>query len=293
MNNEIQSILKEHGIPYGIPFDEVKKIIEKNGIKLTDAQKAQLEHGGKLGVVLDPVKDYTGPIGSELTDVQKIQQEHGSPLGVVLDPVKDYTGPRGPELTDIQKTQVEHGLAVGVPVDGMVIYGTNDQELKEIVAKLQTINASNELDSIISILPEEAIIKVIEHRYRNIVNKLSDKGVLSEDQVQLLGKNINFDLTIIFKAIEAGKDLYESNINISNIVGADEYKNIIGLLSSYDEEIKKTGIDIPLVDGLTSTPKINPITNMPYTALELIDYVKREAQEKAVELGKNNEEVNL
>lgn len=219
-----------------------------------------------------------------MDDKEAIRRDHGVGMGVYVNPVDKYTGPIH-DSSDSEVAKREHGAGIGVPADGMITYGTRDQELQDVVNNLTHSNGVQNLESVISKLPDEAIIRVIQLRYRNVVTRLQDRRGLYSDVLQELSKDITLDLNIIRIALQQRRNLFEKSFNASIYVGQDNEQNIIGLLEEYQRELEQVMISIPLTDGATNMPVINPTTNQPYEAYNYADEVKEEAKTIAVEMG--------
>ena len=248
-----------------------------------EIESVRREHGASMGTYVDPVSNYHGPI-DHVSLEESVRREHGAPMGTYVDPVSSYHGPID-HVSLEESVRREHGAPMGTPVDSMQVWGTNDEELKDIVNNLIHANAINNVGELLKQLPDEAIIKILETRYRNVANKLDDKYGLYKDVVEELGKRIDLDLNIILELLNQNRNLYNKNLNLSNLMGYDDYQNIIGLIESYKQKLGEIEIEIPLIDGFSNLPRINPQTNEVYNTFELIDQIEQYAIQKANELG--------
>lgn len=222
-----------------------------------------------------------------MDDIDAIKREHGGSFGTYVNPVNMYNAPIH-DSSDSEVAKREHGAGIGVPVDGIITHGTNDDELKTIVDNLIKSNAVNGLNNLLYKLPDGAIIKIIERRFRNSAFVLKDKYGLYPDVLEELSKNIVLDLKIIQSAIEQKRNIFDKTINTSIFLGEENYQNIVGLLNEYQTYIEAAGTNIPMMDGDTNMPIINPDTNMPYEAIELIDIIRENAKSVLDEMGINS-----
>ena len=212
-----------------------------------------------------------------VNDKESVLRDHGASGAVYYDPVKMGSGPIR-HTTDEESVLRDHGVSGGVPVDGVLIYGTNDAELKKIVDNIIRADSVDNLEELLSKLSDEAIVKILEKRVCNVLNVLQDRYGLYPEVRKQLGKKIYLDLDIIMKSLFQGRDLFGENINVSNYVGSDDYRSVLGLLDVYRTELEQVGVEIKV---------INPSTGQEYDVYESIETIKQQAQDKAIEKGYN------
>ncbi len=118
-------------------------------------------------------------------------------------------------------------------------FGMSDTELQEfckgiIAAEKISPQGYEKLKS----LPDMSIKEIIKSRYLNTTNKL--KNGYSD---KLLQAQIYTDLKIILELVGAEKDLYKPDINISDLLGGENYQNVIGILDGYTNYIQNSKVD--------------------------------------------------
>lgn len=150
--------------------------------------------------------------------------------------------------SDIEAIRRDHGAGIGVHSDGKELYGTDDATLKNIVNMLTHSDRVENVGELVSKLPESAIIKVLETRYRHVAFVLQDKASINTETAVKLGSDIYLDLKIMMEAANEGKNLYDETINATNYIGEENYQNIFGLLDVYQNQIRESSKPIPVFD---------------------------------------------
>ena len=131
-----------------------------------------------------------------------------------------------------------HGIGA-VSFNDKERFGMSDTELQEfckgiIMAEKISPQGYEKLKS----LPDMSIKEIIRSRYLNTANKLK-KGYTDN----LLQAQIYTDLKIILELVGAEKDLYKPDINISDLLGGENYQNVIGVLDGYTNYIQNSKVD--------------------------------------------------
>jgi|GEM_PF-6567416 len=178
----------------------------------------------------------------------------------------------------------EHGGSFGVPEDPKERYGTRDQEVLNSVNMLIHADGANNVDQLLKNLPDESVKQIVEIRYRNSANLLTDR-YLGGDRLESASKKVTLDLKILSTLVNQNRNLYGKDINASYLMGDENYQDIFGLLDNYEGLIKDSGHNIPLNDMFAQKASINPETGQEMNATDMIEQVKEQAKNKANEMG--------
>ena len=124
-----------------------------------------------------------------------------------------------------------HGIPGGWANPDQETFQTDDDETIQFCKDIVDASDVTELGYLaLEKLPDFQIKKIIELRHRKTAMKISKRETTDiESQIYL-------DLNIIYHMILANKNLYDKDINISHLIG-EEYSDIIGVLSSYEQLI--------------------------------------------------------
>lgn len=145
--------------------------------------------------------------------------------------------------------------------------------------------AVNNLGGLLTALPDTAILKIIELRLKKTLNKIQDRYKMNDEEVKDLGANLLLDLNVIVESLRQGRNLFEDNINVSNFVGQEDNKNIIGVLDTYQTELESLDKSIMLIDGFSNSPALNPNNGGFYSSLEYVVNLKEYVIQYASDLG--------
>ena len=205
-----------HGMP--------ESSIAESPVTVTDFDDEYLavdRHGMPGGYVGTP--GYHTEFDQQYLDVDR----HGIP--------GEWKSGRGPISMGYDQGYLDvdrHGIPGGWANPDQDDFQTDDDEIiqfcKDVVDALD-ITEAGYLE--IAKLSDVQIKKIIELRHRKTAVKIS------KDDTTDIEKQLYTDLNIIYKMIMAKKNLYDNDIKLSYLIGGENYTNIVGVLSSYEQLI--------------------------------------------------------
>lgn len=131
-----------------------------------------------------------------------------------------------------------HGIGA-VTFNDKERFGMSDTELQEFCKGIITAEKINPQGyEKLKSLPDMSIKEIIKSRYLNTTNKLKNGYGDTSLQAQ-----IYTDLKIILELVGAEKDLYKPDINISDLLGGENYQNVIGILDGYVTYIQNSNVE--------------------------------------------------
>lgn len=143
-------------------------------------------------------------------------------------------------------------------------FNTNNNDVQEFCKAI--INAeeiSEKGYEQLGLLPEKALKSIIESRYIKTIDKI-ENGYSND----FMENQIKTDLELISNMINAGKILYEYDINISNKLGGLDLQNIIGVLNGYESWIQTSKLE----SASTYLDSINKIREQAISQAEMLGY---------------------
>ena len=134
-------------------------------------------------------------------------------------------------------------------------WGTSDEELAKQINILMRASYYDNLDQIIPLLSSDSLAKIVGYRYRQVANMLdtNGRGLSQEDKVRL-GEALFMDFSLINSAITLNPNSLTPIFNPSLYVGSQELTDIFGVLSQYQQDLSKSELDIPLINGSNGQP---------------------------------------
>lgn len=182
------------------------------------------------------------------------------------------------DLDAEQAVKRDLGIIGGYTEPYEKVHHVNTREQAEAHNRLshEGVDWMENAQEVIADLPDEAVDDLVGHRFRNTANTLETTNTNDTDRLDRLGRSIKFDLDLLNMALSSDKKL--SNINVSNRMGIDDYRDIQGLLDAYQDKIQEFGADIPLIDAKTDAPVVDQETQKQVTALGAIENIRQSLQ---------------
>ena len=121
---------------------------------------------------------------------------------------------------------------------------------------------SANIDKVVPMLTPESLTKIVEYRYHQIANVLDDEYLrLSNNDKEDLGKKIYMDFLLINKMITSNPSCLQPIFDVNLYAGNQDRTNIYGVLSQYQQDFNKAGINLPLINASTRKPVVDEVGN--------------------------------
>lgn len=212
----------------------------------------------------------------DFDDINAILRDHGvGAYGVTRDPVRDYHGPVE-HVSDEEAVRRDHGVGMGVPEDPLPKYGTRDQDLLNTVNSLTHNTWVADLPEMVGKLPDESVKQVMKRRICDSLDLLTDRFGISSNK-EKIGMKLGMDFAIIAEIIREKRDI--TDFDTALFVGQKDERDVVGLLEKYEEALNDCGVQIPMLDTKTGEAVINPETNEPVYANDLVKNLKEAAKD--------------
>ncbi len=209
-------------------------------------------------------------------DLEAILRDHGvGTPGVPRDPVRDYVGPVE-HVSDEDAARREHGAGFEIPEDPLPKYGTRDQDLLNTVNALIHNTWMADLPEMVGKLPDGSIKEVMKKRMCDSLDLLNDRFGVGSNKEEI-GRKLGMDFAIIAEIIREERDI--TDFDTALFVGEKDERDVVGLLEKYEEALDECGVQIPMIDGKTGEVVIDPETNEPVYANDLVKNLKEAAKD--------------
>ena len=157
--------------------------------------------------------------------------------------------------------------------DNMNRYGTIDQYEINAIDNLSKADRIENISEVLKDLSDAAIKKLIERRSHESFYLIQDIGELSAVKDKLEQK-LSLDFAIITKALDMGVDLNSPDIDISNIMGRTDKRDISGVLEGYYTQLNGS--------NKSEVAAVNPLTGDVNQATEVLQSLDEYVKEKEV-----------
>ncbi len=239
-----------------------------------DIKAVLRDHGVGFGVPNDPIKNYSGPI-EHVSDEEAVLRDHGVGFGVPYDPIRDYAGPIE-HVSDEDAVRNDHGVGFGVPEDPMPKYGTRDQDLLNTVNALSHATWVADVKEMVGKLPDESVKQVVKRRICDSLDLITDRFGVSSNK-EKIGEKLGLDLAIIAEIIREERNI--KDFDTALYVGQTDERDVVGLIEKYEEALEECGVQIPMIDAKTGNQVIDPETNEPVYANDVVKDLKEAAMD--------------